>query len=93
VPNGARVLVDVMADSTYGARARGSALEDPQQADELLRAGSRCSSSAATASWSTSQCARHYCAFFTGIADAANRPALIHCTTGKDRTGWAAATL
>ena len=32
-------------------------------------------------------------AFFAGIADAANRPALIHCTTGKDRTGWAAATL
>jgi protein-tyrosine phosphatase len=28
---------------------------------------------------------------FTSIADDAVRPALFHCTTGKDRTGWAAA--
>lgn len=30
---------------------------------------------------------------FAGLADAAARPALFHCTTGKDRTGWAAAAL
>jgi protein-tyrosine phosphatase len=30
---------------------------------------------------------------FAGLADAANRPALFHCTTGTDRTGWTAATL
>lgn len=29
--------------------------------------------------------------FFRGIAQDAHRPALFHCTTGKDRTGWAAA--
>jgi protein-tyrosine phosphatase len=28
---------------------------------------------------------------FTTILDADRRPALFHCTTGKDRTGWAAA--
>lgn len=30
---------------------------------------------------------------FAGLADPAARPALFHCTTGKDRTGWAAAAL
>jgi protein-tyrosine phosphatase len=30
---------------------------------------------------------------FLGLLDGARRPALIHCTTGKDRTGWAAASL
>ena len=34
-----------------------------------------------------------YNALFTAVADAARRPALFHCTTGKDRTGWAAAAL
>src|SRR6478609_7778160 len=34
-----------------------------------------------------------YRRFFADLADAANRPALFHCTTGKDRTGWAAAAL
>ena len=98
VPDGARrVLVDVMADSTYGAPVHvAQLLEDPTAGRRAARgAGSRCSSSsAATASSSTCPSAHeHYCAFFTGLADAANRPALIHCTTGKDRTGWAAATL
>jgi protein-tyrosine phosphatase len=32
-----------------------------------------------------------YGTFFTEIAEAGNLPALFHCTTGKDRTGWAAA--
>ncbi len=30
---------------------------------------------------------------FTGIAGDVNRPALFHCSTGKDRTGWATAAL
>lgn len=30
---------------------------------------------------------------FTDIADEANRPTLYHCSTGKDRTGWATAAL
>jgi protein-tyrosine phosphatase len=35
-----------------------------------------------------------YREFFSTIARDAQRPALFHCTTGKDRTGWpAAATL
>jgi protein-tyrosine phosphatase len=34
-----------------------------------------------------------YSEMFTEIADPDNLPALFHCTTGKDRTGWAAAAL
>jgi len=34
-----------------------------------------------------------YGALFAGLARAERRPALIHCTTGKDRAGWAAAAL
>lgn len=30
---------------------------------------------------------------FRDVAETANRPALLHCSTGKDRTGWAAAAL
>ena len=30
---------------------------------------------------------------FLGLADREQLPALFHCTTGKDRTGWAAAAL
>lgn len=33
-----------------------------------------------------------YRTFFEVIAQDARRPALFHCTTGKDRTGWAAAS-
>ena len=30
---------------------------------------------------------------FTALADRGHTPALFHCTTGKDRTGWASAAL
>ena len=34
-----------------------------------------------------------YARFYRTLADAEARPALVHCTTGKDRTGWAVASL
>lgn len=34
-----------------------------------------------------------YRTLFAGLADAPKLPAVFHCTTGKDRTGWAAAAL
>jgi protein-tyrosine phosphatase len=34
-----------------------------------------------------------YRRLFADVATAEHRPALFHCTTGKDRTGWAAAAL
>jgi len=97
VPDGARrVLVDVMADSTHGAPVHvAQLLDDPTKADEMLASGKSVflfergyrelvDLPSAHANYST---------FFKGLADPANRPALFHCTTGKDRTGWAAAAL
>lgn len=34
-----------------------------------------------------------YASLFHGVASEARRPILFHCSTGKDRTGWAAAAL
>ena len=34
-----------------------------------------------------------YRELFISLADQNKLPALFHCTTGKDRTGWAAAAL
>jgi len=34
-----------------------------------------------------------YRTLYTSLCDRSNLPALFHCTTGKDRTGWAAAAL
>jgi len=34
-----------------------------------------------------------YGRFLAGLADVERLPALVHCTTGKDRTGWAVAIL
>ena len=36
---------------------------------------------------------RHYAQMFHRIEDAAGRPVLIHCTSGKDRTGFGAALI
>jgi protein-tyrosine phosphatase len=97
VPDGARrVFVDVMADSSHGAPVHvAQLLDDPTKADTMLAEGKSVFLfergyrelvvlPSARAS---------YCTFFNGLAAAANRPALFHCTTGKDRTGWAAAAL
>ena len=97
VPQGARrVLVDVMADSSHGAPVHvAQLLEDPRAADELLAEGKSVFLFERGYRELVDLPSAHvnYRTFFEGLADAANRPALFHCTTGKDRTGWAAATL
>ncbi len=88
------VVCDVLADSQDAAPASLlQVLEDPEAAKALL-GGSR-----ATEMFekgyreivSLPSALASYRSFFDGIADAHRRPALFHCTTGKDRTGWAAA--
>ena len=97
VPDGAqRVLCDVMADSTHGAPVHvAQLLENPTKADELLAGGKSVflfeRGYRELIDLPSAQV--NYCTFFKGLADEANRPALFHCTTGKDRTGWAAAAL
>jgi len=95
VPDGTeQVVCDVLKDSQGAAPALlGKVLSDPAFAEQMLGGGKAVQlfeggyreivglPSALSA----------YREFFTRIADDAGRPALFHCTTGKDRTGWAAA--
>jgi len=97
VPRGTQhVVVDVLSDSADAAPARLlEVLTDPAAARELLGDGKamalfdhgyreivRLPSALAA-----------YRRLFSDLSEAAHRPALFHCTTGKDRTGWAAAAL
>jgi protein-tyrosine phosphatase len=90
------VVVDVLADAQDAAPAGLAAvLSDPRQADELLGDGK---AEAIFAHGyreivSLPSALAGYRELFTGLADPARRPALFHCTTGKDRTGWASAAL
>jgi protein-tyrosine phosphatase len=74
------VSADVLADWTEGGPDRVFAmLEDPETAREELGGGR------VEALW-----VDQYRQFVTR---AEHRPALVHCSGGKDRTGWAAAAL
>jgi len=95
VPPGAELIIaDVLADSTQAVPAQLLALlTDPKAAQQMLGDGKAVAifekgyreivslPSALTA----------YRLFFTELARESRRPLLFHCTTGKDRTGWAAA--
>jgi protein-tyrosine phosphatase len=97
LPPGAQyVVLDIVKDLTGAAPAQVlNALSDPQAAERMF--GGR------RASILFEQGYRHlislrsaltgYRQFFNAIAEPERRPALFHCTTGKDRTGWAAAAL
>lgn len=97
LPAGARGLVaDVLADAAdAGPAALDALLADPPAATAALGDGR------AVALFSDGygqivdlpSARSAYRLFFTTLADAAERPLLFHCTTGKDRTGWAAASL
>ncbi|MFF0817483.1 tyrosine-protein phosphatase [Rhodococcus sp. NPDC003318] len=97
VPAGAKeVPLDVLADRDPSAAPAmlQKLLEDPRLAEQLLGEGETSTHllnsyrefvelpSAVTA----------YRALYTDLAHVEG-PALIHCTTGKDRTGWAVAAL
>ena len=88
------VVVDVFKDAVNAAPAAlYSVMTDPKAAEEMLGGGKglalfeagyrdivRLPSADAG-----------YRRLFTDIAEPEHRPALFHCTGGKDRTGWAAA--
>ncbi len=96
VPPGTEEIVcDVLADEGSAAPAQLlSVLGDPGAATQLLGGGK------AQALFERSyrdivglpSALRAYRRFFTSVAESGARPALFHCTTGKDRTGWAAAS-
>ena len=97
LPSGARRIgLDVLADAEDDAPAQLPAiLEDPARAEEVFGGGrtERRFETAYRGIVSLPSARRSYRALFRGLADAAGEPALFHCTTGKDRTGWAAASL
>jgi len=95
VPEGTELVVcDVLKDSKSAAPAAlMKVLSDPALAEQthgdgkavqMFEKGYReiVSLPSALAAYQT---------FFVDIAKEEHRPALFHCTTGKDRTGWAAA--
>jgi protein-tyrosine phosphatase len=97
VPSGVDyVWLDVLKDTPgAGAAQLGSLLEDPQKADAALGNGKAealfIQGYREFVSLPSAKSAYHR--FFAALPDPGNGPALFHCTTGKDRTGWAAASL
>jgi len=95
LPPGVRhVVLDVLAESSQAGPAQvEKLLADPRKANEVLgggrveaafRAGYREFVSLPSAQ-------REYRRLYLALGDSRQVPALFHCTTGKDRTGWAAA--
>ena len=97
LPSGADyVPLDLLADATEGSPGELFAVIDkPEQAAAVLGNG--------RAARVFTQQYRHLVSLpsaraglgrlYRELADPSRRPALIHCATGKDRTGWAAAAL
>jgi protein-tyrosine phosphatase len=90
------IWLDVLADSDQSAPARlGKLMQNPEEANAQLGGGK------AEALFvkgyrefvSLPSASKAYRKLFIDLANQDNLPALFHCTTGKDRTGWATAAL
>ncbi|MER8183886.1 tyrosine-protein phosphatase [Kitasatospora sp. NPDC094015] len=97
LPDGvAYVIVDVLADHAGAGPAQLlQVMGDPQGAEQMLGGGKAVKMFEASYRefLSLPSATAGFRQFFDAIAKDENRPALFHCTTGKDRTGWAAAAL
>lgn len=97
VPAGAEYVVeDVLADETGAAPAQLlQLLADPAKANASLGGGNAAQMfiKGYVDIVSLPSALRSYARMFSELANSATLPALFHCTTGKDRTGWAAAAL
>ena len=90
------VWLDVLADSPQAGPAQLEKLmQDPQQANAALGGGKVeegfRQSYREFVSLPSAQ--REFSKLYLSLGDEEQLPALFHCTTGKDRTGWAAAAL
>lgn len=98
VPAGAKeVPLDVLADRDPSAAPAMmlKLLEDPVLAEQAL-GGSEASGHLLNSYRefvSMPSAVTAYRALYTDLARGGDAPVLIHCTTGKDRTGWAVAAL
>jgi protein-tyrosine phosphatase len=95
-PGTAYVVADVIGDKVVGSPAHMlTLLADPDVAQQALGGGR------GRAMWIEhyrdfvllDSARAAYAKVFRGIASGSRRPVLFHCSTGKDRTGWAAAAL
>ncbi|MFH0751495.1 MAG: tyrosine-protein phosphatase [Chloroflexota bacterium] len=95
-PGSAYFVADILGDSAGMTPAEFATLfEDPAAAERALAGGrSAIFFVSAYREFVRLDSARAgYRRLFSDLADGASTPALFHCTTGKDRTGWAAAAL
>ncbi len=97
LPQGAGYrALDVLADSTMSIPANlTTLLADPPSATRTLRGGGvgALFDVAYREIVTLPSARRGYRALFGELGTPHVRPALVHCTAGKDRTGWAAAVL
>lgn len=95
VPEGVKpVVCDVLKDSPGSGPAQlMKVLSDPSLAAQMLGEGKslKLFEKGYREIVSLPSALGAFRTFFTSIAVDRNRPALFHCTTGKDRTGWASA--
>jgi protein-tyrosine phosphatase len=90
------VWLDVLADAPGAGPAQNERLmQDPKAANEAFGGGKADEGFMASYRQFVSlPSARHeFRKLFLMLGDENELPALFHCTTGKDRTGWAAAAL
>ncbi|WP_238421825.1 tyrosine-protein phosphatase [Gordonia sp. 'Campus'] len=97
LPGASNIGLDVLADAQMSIPANiGAVLADPEvvaQADKMLSGGKAREMIAGTyrEMITLPSATAAYTAFFRGLLGDAPTPILVHCTTGKDRTGWASA--
>ncbi|MHC4176970.1 MAG: tyrosine-protein phosphatase, partial [Planctomycetota bacterium] len=95
-PGVKEVWLDVLADAEQAGPAMLEKLmKDPKAANEALGGGkAEADFQASYRQFVSLPSAKEaFKKLFLALADREQLPALFHCTTGKDRTGWAAAAL
>jgi len=89
------VVLDILNDSSQaGAAQLLAVLGDPKAAEAMLGGGKALAlfDESYREIVSLPSALAGYRQFFSAIAGEEHTPAVFHCTTGKDRTGWAAAS-
>jgi protein-tyrosine phosphatase len=97
VPAGTQqVVLDVLKDAVDAAPAQlFKVLDNPKAAKDMLGNGQGLAlfQTGYREIVSLPGACSGYRTLFSDLLSAEHRPALFHCTTGKDRTGWAAASM